>query len=175
MSIQFLSFCIDIFVDCIDKLLYSVYTKKEGVMEEYPKLSSEQLKRLRKALVDSEIAKSFTHASKLTSDLRRCKQQAIKLFLSCGIDGLEDISALYEVPELENDTKPAVEKNAIIEELSDSKRRRGKAKKPVKVMYPIRLESEQLEQLKALGGQVSAHIRSAIEAYLLSKQIDKKN
>jgi uncharacterized protein (DUF4415 family) len=144
-------------------------------MEKYPKLSSEQLKRLRKALVDREVAKSLTHASKLTSDLRRCKHQAINLFLSSGIDGLEDISALYEVPELENDAKPIDEKNAVLEKVLESKRRRGKAKKPVKVMYPIRLESEQLEQLKALGGQVSAHIRSAIEAYLQSKQIDKKN
>jgi len=43
---------------------------------------------------------------------------------------------------------------------------RGKGKKPSKVLFQIRLEQTQVDGLKALGGNSSAHIRAAIDEYL---------
>lgn len=51
-----------------------------------------------------------------------------------------------------------------------TKRVRGKGKKPKKVMYPVRLDQEQLNQLKELGGNVSNHVRQAIKEYLLKNK-----
>jgi hypothetical protein len=162
-------------------------------MNHYPKLSPEQLKRLRQALIDRRWAKSMTHAKNLTSNFRSCREQAVAFFLWYGIEGLEDISALYEVPEgitaskqIDKKVKEPVlntvteikqgEPEPIVQAKQIDKKTptRGKGKNPAKVMYPVRFDPEQLERLKLLGGRVSLHIRAAIDAYLEANQIDKK-
>ncbi|WP_374087275.1 hypothetical protein [Methylomicrobium lacus] len=147
-------------------------------METYLKLTDDQLKRLRLALVESRLAKNALQAKKMTSSWKSCKEQFINLVHWSDASGLEDIAELYVVDD-PFDSKPIDEKldDVPIEHVSDDKpvkRVRGKGKSPSKLMYPVRLENEQLERLKQLGGNVSAHIRAAIDAYLSSKRIDKK-
>lgn len=43
---------------------------------------------------------------------------------------------------------------------------RGPGAKPPKKQIPVRLEPAQLDGLKALGGNVSKHVRLAVDAYL---------
>ncbi len=46
---------------------------------------------------------------------------------------------------------------------------RGKGKKPSKVLQQVRLDQLQIDGLKALGGNISNHIRLAIGQYLKCK------
>lgn len=123
-------------------------------------LSADQLKRLRSALVRLGLASSLTKARKLTASSDQCRAAAVRIFSEFGVPpGLEDVSDLYVVEE-----KPrAVEtQNKGL----SPKRVRGKGVKPVKVMYRLRLDQVQVDGLKALGGNSSAHIRLAIDEYL---------
>lgn len=47
---------------------------------------------------------------------------------------------------------------------------RGKGKKPAKVLCQVRLEQDQVEGLRALGDNVSVHIRQAVSDYLETKK-----
>lgn len=148
-------------------------------METFPQLTKEQLKRLRLALVENGLAKNSLQAKKNTSSWKSCKDQFLNLVNFSDVFGIEDIADLYIVDELPMETK-SIDKKAD-NQGSDNpgqdhfiKRVRGKGKSPVKLMYPVRLEFDQLERLKQLGGNVSGHIRRAIDAYLSSKHIDKK-
>lgn len=47
---------------------------------------------------------------------------------------------------------------------------RGKGKKPVKVLCQVRLEQDQVQGLRSLGGNVSVHIRQAVSDYLEAKK-----
>lgn len=123
-------------------------------------LSPDQFKRLRSELVRLGFASSLAKARKLTSSPDRCRELAVRVFSTYGVpDTLADVSALYVVPE-----KP--EPVEIEPGSGLPKRTRGKGVKPSKVMYRLRLDQVQVDGLKALGGNSSAHIRAAIDEYL---------
>lgn len=47
---------------------------------------------------------------------------------------------------------------------------RGPGAKPPKKQIPVRLDTTQLDGLKALGGNMSKHIRLAVDAYLKNSE-----
>lgn len=124
-------------------------------------LSPDQLKRLRSALIAAGVARSPSHARKITSTPSDCRSRAVSLFSVDGVpDSLMDISELYSVPE-----KPI----SIPLPVPEKKRVRGKGLKPAKVMHRLRLDQVQLDALSELGGNISNHIRLAIDQYLKCK------
>lgn len=65
---------------------------------------------------------------------------------------------------------PLVTPKAIITDRIIVKHRknvpRGPGVKPAKKLVPVRLDPSQVEQLQALGGAISKHVRLAVDAYL---------
>ena len=129
----------------------------------YPKLSKSQLKRLRTILIHYKMAKTPSKARDMTSNNIKCKKIAIELFTYYGVPKLiEDIADLYVVEEDPIKEEKPTKKIKI-------KKGRGPGKKPKKVMYPVRFEAHQLSSLKDLGGNVSSHIREAVNRYIVYK------
>lgn len=61
-----------------------------------------------------------------------------------------------------------------VDSVDTVKRVRGEGKKPKKSTIMVRFEPIQLERLKQLGGNVSNHIRAAVDSYLDAKRIGEK-
>ena len=74
---------------------------------------------------------------------------------------------------------PLVTPKAIVTERTLVRHRkrvpRGPGKKPKKQLIQVRLEAEQVEGLKALGGNISEHLRKAVEGYLRANGGGKKD
>jgi len=146
---------------------------------EHPELTQDQLKRFRQFLVDCRYAKSFTVARKMTPDKRSCHETFLKAFPQASesiMSSIEDILDLYAV---EDDWFPIPESvvpsvNPVVDSKEVGKRVRGEGKKPKKSTFLVAFEPIQLERLKQLGGNVSNHIRAAVDSYLDSKRIDEK-
>lgn len=143
-------------------------------MEKYPELSKDQVSRLQSELIRLGYAKNGVQARKMTSSWKRCKEVAVDIcamYDGYEVSSLDDIFDLYLVDDV-FESKPIDKEKELVQIVSGDnevkRRSRGKGKKPEKVMYPIRLEVDQLTRLKDLGGNVSAHIRRAIDAYLSS-------
>jgi hypothetical protein len=139
-------------------------------MEKLPVLSKDQLKRLHHFMEQSGYVASLSAARKITQGpikVKKVVEDMYSNFDDSSHGSLEDIYDLYLQPDdLNLESKPIDNKvNRSV---------RGKGKKENMVLYPVRLEIEQLDNLKQIPGQVSKHIRTAIDVYLESKQIYKK-
>jgi hypothetical protein len=110
-----------------------------------PKLTNDQLKRLRVWLVSHGIYPSLNQAKKATETPRSCKHIFLRYCYRTPND-CRDIADLFE--------------------FFFPKRKRGKQKAPTLQLYPVRLPVEMIEKLQALDGTVSEHIRQAISHYL---------
>jgi hypothetical protein len=120
-----------------------------------PLLSLNQLSRLRKALVDYKYVNNAIQSKKITTYNYQCSETALAFFKQCGIPSeLLDIAKLYKVTQKADTTKTINFKP------------RGKGRKPSKIMYPVRFEESQLDGLRNLGGNVSKHIRDAVDLYI---------
>lgn len=131
-------------------------------------LSKDQLKRLHAALVSFRFAPSLTKARKMTVNPESCRHCAVKLFSMFGVpDGLEDVSDLYIVPDVRaREASPPTHYHRAAEPVARKVPVRGKGKKPAKVLHNLRIEQSLLDRLRGLGGNVSAHIRIAVDEYL---------
>lgn len=146
-----------------------------------PNLSLDQLKRLRKVLVEYGFFESSIQASKFTAYSYQCKETSLKFFNENNVPAsLKDIAELYnfspkrKLP-LSDDNQNDIP-DLSYNETACTKTQlkgRGKGKKPSKVMYPVRFEELQIQNLKGLGGNVSMHIRNAVEQYILSQKMVK--
>lgn len=168
----------------------------------YPELTPDQLKRFRQFLVDVRFAKSQTDARKMTPDKKSCHEVFLKLMqhvhAGCPYDIVEqlmlpiaDVCDLYVVdddlpeplvtkldqlgPEPKEllVTKPEPEQPES-KPKEVVKRVRGGGKKPKKSTFLVAFEPIQLDRLKQLGGNVSNHIRAAVDYYLDLKRIGEK-
>jgi len=147
-------------------------------MEKLPVLSKDQLKRLHHFMEQSGYVASLSAARKITQgpiQVKKVVEDIYSTFDDSSDGSLEDIYGLYLQPDdLNLESKPIDKK--LSEPIDNKVNRsvRGKGKKENMVLYPVRLETEQLDNLKQIPGQVSKHIRTAIDVYLESKQIYKK-
>lgn len=152
-------------------LAYNVFTKRGVYLKTYPELSEVDLQKLRTVLCECGVCSSYVKAKKLTSNRKAvydsfCKYK--KLFNGDQVALLSDVFCIYDlyIASLISDLD---DKTSIQNDTTEERRSRGKGKKPNKVSFMLRLEPLQLQRLKDLGGDMSKHIRSAIDAYLLSK------
>jgi post-segregation antitoxin (ccd killing protein) len=124
--------------------------------------TEDQLKRLRIELLKLGFAKSNSQARKMTSTPTEYREAAKRLFAWHGVpSSLDDISDLLVVEE-----KPIV--------LKPVRKTRGKGVKPAKIMHRLRLDKDLIDRLKLLGGNISAHIRRAIEEYLKKREGERE-
>ena len=144
-----------------------------------PKLSFEQLKRLRKVLVSYKFFENSIQASKFTAYSYQCKETSLKFFNEHNVpEELKDISELYgftprrKLPILNDvSSHKNCSDSTKLTKTNKERKGRGKGKKPSKIMYPVRFEEVQIQNLKDLGGNVSMHIRNAVEQYILSQKL----
>lgn len=156
-------------------------------MQPIPKLNPEQLKRLRKLMVDYGICPSFTKVRKVTDTSIKCRAVFLQLieFINLNFNhddipdlGIDDLLELYAIDDYCINNKVGSELNCIdnkdnvsVDCIDNKKHKgRGKQKKPPMVFYPFRVPESMLLELKGLNGNVSEHIRLAIANYLEQKK-----
>lgn len=137
-------------------------------------LTPQQLKIFRHWLVDCGFYPSYTKAIKATGSHLRCHDvflQVIPYATESQLSRIEDILEVYaveddiDVNKISNciDNLPiqdVIELNCIYKKV------RGKQITPTMRPYLVRLPNDMLEQLNALDGTASKHIRQAINNYL---------
>lgn len=155
------------------------HTSQEMTMKrKTPLLTTDQLKRFRKALVDYQIYPSMFKAIQSTDSAKKCRVAFFQLidfnrlmFIGDNIPdmGIDDIHDLYAP-----DDAPKETHNKVIQLANEANQThnkvRGKQKSPTMQHYKTRLPVDTLDRLKALDGAVSEHIRQAIDNYLNTKQ-----